>query len=146
MRYFTAIVVALLLLNACNNETTEKATTEVSQEEYVDKAHNSQNSLEYWGTYTGKLPCADCDGIKIQMILTERGEFKRKMSYIGKDKNLYEEKGKYKWQESGNVIELQNVEHPRLYKVGENSITQLDKDGEVIEGELARMYVLHKQR
>ncbi len=28
---------------------------------------NSQNSLDWPGTYTGTLPCADCEGIKTEI-------------------------------------------------------------------------------
>lgn len=146
MKHYAIFILVFLLINACSDSTTEKANTEVSDEKVADDAHTSQNSLEYWGTYVGKLLCADCEGIKILLIITENDEFKRKMTYIGKGNEVFEEKGKIKWREGGRVIELHDVDHPRLYKVGENSITQLDEDGEVITGELARMYVLQKQR
>lgn len=146
MKHYAIFLMVFLLINACSDSTTEKANAEATDEKVADDAHTSQNSLEYWGTYTGELPCADCEGIKVMLIITESDEFKRKISFIGKDNEVIVEKGKIKWLEGGSVIELHDVDPPRLFRVGENSITQLDEDGEVITGKLAKMYVLQKQR
>jgi uncharacterized lipoprotein NlpE involved in copper resistance len=66
--------------------------------------------------------------------------------YLGKgDAKIYEEKGNFVWDETGNSIRLQGLKGlPSNYKVGENKLIQLDMKGNTISGALAEKYVLTK--
>jgi len=105
--------------------------------------HNSQNALDWSGTYKGVTPCADCEGIETELILNKDLTFVLKTKYLGKEKEkVFEEKGNFTWNESGSFISLKGI--PYQYKVGENTLTQLDLEGKAITGLLADKYMLKK--
>jgi uncharacterized lipoprotein NlpE involved in copper resistance len=108
--------------------------------------HNSQNSLEWQGTYKGILPCADCEGIETEVLLNPDLTFVLEKKYLGKGvQTVFEEKGTFTWNETGSIISLKDLKgNSNQYKVGENTLTQLDLEGKVILGEKASMYVLKK--
>lgn len=112
-----------------------------------DPAHSSRNSLDWDGHYLGTLPCADCEGIKTHLYISDDMTFTYETAYIGKDNSTgYTINGKFEWAKDGNSIKLSvdTDEIPGLYKVGENRLYHLDKDGKMIEGELAEKYILDK--
>ena len=109
--------------------------------------HNSQNSLDWQGTYKGTLHCADCEGIETAITLKSDKTFSIATKYLrkGSDK-VFEQKGAFTWDKTGSIISLEGLkEKPYLYKVGENSLTQLDMEGKKITGALAKKYILNKQ-
>jgi copper homeostasis protein (lipoprotein) len=108
------------------------------------KEHNARNSLDYAGTYQGVLPCADCEGIAIELKISYDGEFHKTMQYRGKDADIFEFTGEYKWNEAGNTIILEGLELPNQYFVTEERLIHLDSDGQRITGHLADHYVLTK--
>ena len=60
------IILCLLSLNlSCNNQ--EKAQKENGVEN-KNPADNSRNSVDWNGTYRGIVPCADCEGIKTEVV------------------------------------------------------------------------------
>jgi uncharacterized lipoprotein NlpE involved in copper resistance len=109
--------------------------------------HNSEISLDWQGTYKGILPCASCEGIETEITLNNDLTFLIKTNYLGKGRQeSFEQKGSFDWDESGSIIILQDLKSkPNQYKVGENTLTQLDLEGNRITGELADKYVLHMQ-
>lgn len=104
--------------------------------------HNAENSLDYTGEYTGTIPAADCPGIKIVLKLNDNKTYSIKNEYIDRDTKLTY-KGDYSI--AGNMITLQNGTEKEFYKVGENTLTMLDQDGNEVTGDLAKMYVLTKK-
>jgi len=67
--------------------------------------------------------------------------------YVDRPNGTYNWTGSFKWDKTGNIITLNSgdKELPSYYKVGENTLTQLDTRGKVITGDLADDYVLTKQ-
>ena len=109
-------------------------------------SHNSQNSIDWQGTYKGITPCGDCEGIETEITLNENLSYVMKTKYLGKrDGKIFEEKGNFVWDKSGGSITLKGLKD-RLsnYKVGENRLIQLDMNGNIISGALAEKYVLAK--
>ncbi len=110
-----------------------------------DAVHTSQNSLDYAGTYTGVFPCADCPGIKTEITLNADSSFTKKMTYLEqKDGGIFKVQGTYSWDASGQRITLEGIDAPNHYFVGENTLTQLDREGKKVEGDMANRYVLKK--
>ena len=109
-------------------------------------SHNSQNSLDWQGTYKGVTPCADCEGIETEITLNTDLTFVIKTKYLGKgDGKIFEEKGVFSWDKTGGIIYLDCLKNrPNQYKVGENQLIQLDMEGHVISGSLAEKYILKK--
>ena len=127
------------------NTSDTQADSVAITESAPDAAHTSQNSLDYAGTYTGVLPCADCPGIKTEITLNADGSFTKKMTYLErKEAGIFKEKGTYSWDAAGQTITLEGPDTPSHYSVGENTLTQLDMEGKRVEGSLADFYVLKK--
>ena len=144
------IVCISLLFISCKKEvkqaeiktdTIDKATIETPMD-----SDNSQNSLDWQGTYKGVTPCADCEGIETEITLNADLTFTLKIEYLGKgDGNVFQEAGSFVWDKTGGIISLEGFKGgPSQYKVGENRLIQLDMEGNVITGDLAEKYVLIK--
>ncbi|HUH75325.1 MAG TPA: copper resistance protein NlpE N-terminal domain-containing protein [Chitinophagales bacterium] len=138
---FTSIaLIAATTLYSCNssNDTTE--STE------FDDHHTAQNSLDWQGTYSGNLPCADCDAIETDLTLTDDMNYILISKYLGQAEILTDTlEGKFTWE--GNHVKLDGIkdkERSSLYKVEENQVRQLDMKGEQITGDLASHYVMKK--
>tara|TARA_R110002072_G_scaffold48716_9_gene133179 strand:- start:7490 stop:7933 length:444 start_codon:yes stop_codon:yes gene_type:complete len=141
--YVTFIVFAIF---ACKNTQEKDPSEDVVESEQVPDMHTSQIALDWQGTYSGILPCADCEGIKTEIVLRDDNTYEIKRMYMGKDDTTFEEEGQLQWTEDGGTVVLTNKEngHATLFKVGENHLKQLDIEGNPIEGELAEMYILRK--
>lgn len=133
-----ALVIAVYGCNNNRNRTTESGAAT------VDAAHNARNSLDYEGVYTGVIPCADCEGIRLELTL-RTNTYSLRMEYLGKGAdNVYTETGNYTWNSDGNVITLDQSE-PNTYQVAENQLFILDDNGNRITGDLEAMYILRKR-
>ncbi|MFZ4263424.1 copper resistance protein NlpE [Sphingobacterium sp. HJSM2_6] len=104
---------------------------------------NSQTSLDWAGTYTGVLPCADCPGIETSITLNDNETFHYKAAYQERDTNL-EDHGKFMWHDNGSIVHLMGKEVNMKLKVGENQLFSLDQDGKIIEGPLKESFILKK--
>jgi uncharacterized lipoprotein NlpE involved in copper resistance len=126
-------------------ETTAEAKTDsISVEPITNDGHNSQNSLDWAGTYEGTLPCADCSGIKTTITLKDDNTYTMTEEYVDK-KTKAEDKGKFEWDKSGGKISLVSKDGKRQYIVGENQLIHLDMDGKEITGPNKDLYILKKK-
>lgn len=144
MKIFTYLLILLLTLG-CKATSSSLDSANASRQE-IDP-HNSQNSLDWAGTYYGILPCADCMGIQKKVILKKDQGIEIYTVYIGKsdsENSPFEVNNNFKWDESGNHISVKEEEEKTTFKVEENQLRQLDQDGSIIEGELADHYTLKK--
>src|SRR5690606_11320384 len=107
--------------------------------------HTSKNSLDWAGTYSGVLPCADCPGIETVVALRSDGTYERSTFYIDSATAPESSNGTFTWDETANKIVLDTGDDEIVkYQVGENQLFRLDRDGQRIIGELAAHYVLKK--
>ncbi len=131
--------------NTANTTQDSADSSAVAETAMMIDGHNARNSLDYAGTYTGMLPCADCEGIEVSLTLYTDSTYHKTSTYLGKDSpRSFEEQGKYRWDEAGRNIRLEGQEAPNQYLVGENRLVLLDMSGKKIEGDLAKIYVLTK--
>ena len=113
----------------------------------IPDGHNSRISLDWDGTYTGVVPCADCEGIQTSRTLFESGAYTLSQEYLGKGERPFSENGTFEWDEAGAVITLSpGTENAKQYLVWENMVLQLDREGQRITGDLAEKYRLAKNR
>lgn len=112
--------------------------------EPAEAAHNSQNSLDWNGTYEAVVPCADCPGIKTSLTLNKDKTFTITEEYIERN-SKNNDKGTFDWDATGSVITLNGKSAKYKYKVGENKLSQLDMDGKEIDGPNKDLYVFHKK-
>ena len=142
------LLVILFLVAACGSETPEEpqATVAKTQEDtLVDAAHNSRNALDWPGTYTGMVPCADCDGIQTSITLRADGTFERERLYLGKPGAPMSDSGQFAWNDAGSIVTLAAADGTtQMYQVGEKLLFHLDQAGNRITGDLAPQYVLAK--
>ena len=135
-------ILMLLLTTSCNSK---KNNTEASSDENLEiqMSESSKDALDWDGTYEGVLPCADCEGIETSITLNKDLTYTIKDNYLGKKDGVFESKGTFKWSDDGQKITLSEADrHP--FFVGENALTQLDDSGNIIEGDLASLYILNK--
>ncbi|HMW94380.1 MAG TPA: copper resistance protein NlpE N-terminal domain-containing protein [Chitinophagales bacterium] len=142
MRHFNRpLVLALFALatyscaNLKNNASTE-----------TPDGHTAQNSLDWQGTYSGVLPCADCEGIETELKLNNDQTYSLTNKYLdGKNSSTDTLTGTFIWK--GNNVELERKIkdiRPDVFKVEENQVKQLDLEGKEVTGELANAYILKK--
>jgi uncharacterized lipoprotein NlpE involved in copper resistance len=139
---FFASMVALLSVGfqSCK----QKSKADIDLLEAIDRAHNSQNSVEWQGVYTGVIPCADCEGINVLITLNNDNTYQMNYSYIGKEEGNEQFSGTFTWTEDGGAVVFSDKTVPYYYQVGENKLIQYDMEGKLITGEFADMYVLTK--
>lgn len=137
--YLMAVVITMSFLSCKNNSSSHNDNK--NQTVIVDE---TRNSTDYEGVYTGTMPCADCSGIYTEITL-KGNEYTMKTVYEGKEgDNTFESKGNYTWNNDKTVITLGNDRGER-YKVKKGRLIALDMDGNVITGDLADSYILHKK-
>ena len=142
MKSVAIILLSVIYLFGCNQR-------QKTEKEIITDFHNSLNSLDWEGTYSGILPCADCAGIQTLIKLNKNLTFLLQSKYLGKEDTVFETKGTFSWDKSGNKIILNENEiadSASQYLVGENTLTKLDLNGNKITGGLAQYYILQKER
>ncbi|HLT89219.1 MAG TPA: copper resistance protein NlpE [Sphingobacterium sp.] len=157
MKQLIYIVLAAVAFSACtspnNSQTnseelkdslTDQMVSRPLETENPDPAHNSQNSVDWMGTYEAVLPCADCPGIKTVLILHDDETFQMRSEYLERD-TKFEDEGTFEWQNNGSVVHLKGKDTDVKLKVGEHVLFQLDQEGNEITGDLAAHYIYKKQ-
>jgi len=107
--------------------------------------HTSMNALDWSGTYTGTLPCADCAGIETSLTLSPARTYVLRSRYLDRQavEDEFVHSGVFAWSRDGRSIELMGIEGGRSrFQVGENRLFALDQTGARIAGALAAAYTL----
>ncbi len=109
---------------------------------------NSQNALDWDGTYSGITPCASCEGIKTLLTLKRDNRYILESEYLGRSDKTFIEQGVFEWHSGGSKITLiddpADKEPGKQFLVGENQLFMLDSAGNRIVGALADSYRLVK--
>lgn len=107
---------------------------------------NSSGLAEIEGVYRGTIPCADCEGIKMEVILDENGKYNVSRVYLGKKGGRFNDSGKYRFDNASDKIILtdKNGKLEGLFLYTKEGIVMLNMEGSRIEGDLAEMYLLEK--
>ena len=106
-----------------------------------NNTQSAQNTLNYAGIYEGTIPCADCPGIDLSLILHYDGNYTKKMIYQDREPdNIFSTSGEFLWDDTGTIITLTNEADGEKFKVTEGALLMLDADGNEITGEYADMY------
>ncbi|PXV63349.1 putative lipoprotein NlpE involved in copper resistance [Dysgonomonas alginatilytica] len=138
-----------VVLFSCNNKPQQAGQADSAVLQGSDTVpvvvdeHNAMNSLDYKGVYKGVLPTASGSGMDVMIELAD-STYNKKILYVGKGDKAFYTKGSYSWNKEGNTITLEGEEKPNQYFVGENTLTQLDIDGNKIKGEIEEDYILRK--
>jgi uncharacterized lipoprotein NlpE involved in copper resistance len=134
MKQFVVSVVVLVTLAGCNPAAEKDAFLQ-----------NAKDSFDWAGRYAGVLPCADCEGIKTELILRKDGTYTLITQFVGKEDNPLEESGSFTWDKSGSRVLLpEDNSRPGQFLVGEEKLAVLDRKGKLVRGRLSHLYVLKK--
>ena len=129
-------VVILFALGCQKNMTTSPA---------LPTGDTSEVSLDWAGSYSGVVPCADCAGIATTISLNSNRTYRMSAIYQGKSEESFVQEGSFSWNPQGNKITLSGIDSgASQYLVGENVLFQLDLEGNRITGNLAEKYQLRK--
>ena len=94
-----------------------------------------QNALDWYGVYNGMTACADCDGIATTITLARDNTLTRNQVYTGTERRGHFDKGSFTWTAQDLTLPLKaGTAEYRVYKVGENALFLLDKNGKRITG------------
>lgn len=140
---FFVLGLTVISCNKKESETTISAdNTEIIASDTlanINDEHNSQNSLDWNGTYEATLPCADCIGIKTTITLIDNGTFNYVAEYLDKDYTA-KDSGEIMWHSNGSVVHLKGKDINIKLKIVENGLVGLDTEGNEIDGPLKEHY------
>ncbi|WP_216934094.1 MULTISPECIES: copper resistance protein NlpE [unclassified Acinetobacter] len=106
----------------------------------VTRADSAETSLDWAGDYEGVFPCADCEGIKVELDLNPDKTYELKEEYLGSKggNNETETKGSFSFDpQDPSIITLDNNADNRKFFVGENFIEARDVEtGKKIDSNL----------
>ncbi|WP_180076061.1 copper resistance protein NlpE [Acinetobacter sp. YH12106] len=105
----------------------------------LTRADSAETSLDWAGEYEGVFPCADCEGIKVELQLNSDKTYELSEEYLGKaNNNEFELKGSFSFDpQDPSLITLDNKAENRKFFVGENFIEARDvESGKKIESNL----------
>ncbi len=138
-------VLCCLLIFSCDIPPKEKSIQTI-ETQTIDHS-TSQNALDYAGVYNGKIPCADCEGIEVELVIYENETYHKSSVYLGKSADTISEKGEFSWNATGTSIYLTSGNGSKQgYVVRENALVMLDQEGNIIRGELEDLYILTKTK
>jgi uncharacterized lipoprotein NlpE involved in copper resistance len=153
--YIISALALSAVLTACNgtgsNHGHDSTTMDHSMHATADSS-GSKDTVAASSTltiesYSGIVPCADCEGIETSVTLKSDSSYVLHLLYIGRKSkgpgsNEFSEEGK--WMKHGpDMIHLTGVKDgPSMYIRTDSSLIQLDMKGERITGKLAAKYEL----
>ncbi|HEY4649916.1 MAG TPA: copper resistance protein NlpE N-terminal domain-containing protein [Pontibacter sp.] len=120
-------------------------TTSEIQTEPVDvAAGESRLPSSLVGTWRGIIPCADCPGINYNLSLNEDNTYEETMVYQERDADPFTRTGN--WRITNGVLQLMGPDsaHTQFDLSTGGELSMLDQTGQRITGNLANMYILHK--
>jgi uncharacterized lipoprotein NlpE involved in copper resistance len=153
MRMISSLCIALVLASACNdnagktNEDAKGHDTAAVGTDSLAKGTTTMAPPLVMASYSGSLPCADCEGQEVILTLLSDSTFQKRTLYMGKKStgpgsNEFTDTGK--WVMSGDTLLLEIKDAPGKYLKQAEDLVQLDIKGKRITGKLADKYVLKK--
>jgi len=123
----TLFIVTIALLIGCGQS---EKDGDISLEEIV-------------GTYSGMVPCPDCEGIDYAVTLNEDMSYSDQLKYVGKSAKTLTATGQFDI-EAGIITLNQPTEGYNKFRKHPEGLLMLDKNGGEITGSTASMYILRR--
>lgn len=122
-----------------------QAHSQMHQELYQEELNKElKRQLEkISGTYAGTLPCSDCNGIDLELVLNPDLSYTSKAIYQGKSEEPVLKEGFYSVSESWKIKLDQNTGNLQYFQLADEKLIVLDKNGFAIPGELGEKYFLN---
>jgi uncharacterized lipoprotein NlpE involved in copper resistance len=133
MKYYGLILLsfALLLSSGCKSQQPVTSST----------IWNNKDINVIDETFSGKLPCADCEQIDYVLTLKPDMTWHSRMIYVGKSVKAFEESGHYNVSEEG-IVFLGTVDNGLRFREVSQGLLMLDSEGNKIGGTTADYYIL----
>lgn len=132
-----AFALAIVMASCTNNQSknNEQEAT-VAQEEITQ---------DFYGTYEGVVPCADCPGIKTVLTLKDDTTYDLSTEYLEKGDGAIQTSGVYTLENDVITLITPSTNEETYYKIIDGKLALLSPDKQLIEGELADKYILTKK-
>lgn len=148
----TLLVVLALVFASCNTgkqsgNSANKSEGEIEMSPEFIAEHSSRSAVDWAGVYKGMIPCADCEGIDVEIQLNEDNSYKMVMNYLGREDSKFTNQGLFEWDETGGKVRfiVEDEGRGNWYRVGENNLLMLDAEGNKIENNFPpEIYMLEK--
>jgi hypothetical protein len=155
MRIISSLCIAVLVGGvACqdsnagktNEEAKGRDTAAISADSLSDAMPTPAPPL-VTASYSGVLPCADCESQEVILSLLSDSSYQKRTLYMGRKSsgpgsNEFTDTGKYVMR--GDTLILDIKDAPGKYVKQADNLVQLDKSGKRITGKLADKYVLKR--
>jgi uncharacterized lipoprotein NlpE involved in copper resistance len=141
------ILIALLALaftgfQSCGEAPKEPEATEAPATEPEPVADPAQAAVEALAAfYTGKLPCADCDGIQTTLTLNADPQRSYTLEEVHEGKQPKTVNSDGTWSVEGNVVTLTGKSGAVKYQVNADGLVAMNADGSAMD---ASKYLLKK--
>ena len=130
----SSFVLALAMLTAC----AQTGPLTGGQE-------NADLARRLTGTWTGDLPCADCEAIRTELSLRPDHTFEERTEYLGTGGGIFTSLGTYLFISDSTLV-LEKARGQRVgYRVDGDRLRMLDQEGGRITGDLADHYLLARE-
>ncbi len=122
-----------------------QAHAEMHQELYQEELNKeiAKRLEKISGTYSGQLPCSDCEGIEFKLVLNSDLSYTSEAVYLGKTEDPVVKQGTYSVSENWKIKLDQNTGNLMYFQPTEGKLIVLDKNGFAIPGELGEKYILN---
>ncbi|MDR2510412.1 MAG: copper resistance protein NlpE [Spirochaetaceae bacterium] len=139
-KFFTAIWIICVFFCACSKQKSDG-------NQAVNDGHNSRDSLDWAGVYSGLVPAKGGQKLIIKIELKYDNSYALFYKDSENGEAFTEQTGVFSWTEDGGTIKLDiDSDISPYYKVIENAVIQLDRDGGPLKGHETESYVLRRQR
>ena len=145
--YYLAALIAIAAMGTASCSQNKKQS---AQQEIASCQVDPQDTCEEYclaGTYRGTLPCADCGGKDVCLTISPDGTYRLQYKYQDKEEEPIEINGVY------SVLDDELVEtitpssgEKTYYKLLESNLMLTDSLGTENEGELAKHYILTRDK
>jgi heat shock protein HslJ/uncharacterized membrane protein len=102
----------------------------------------SLNKNDFSGLYQGITPCADCVGIKTSIDIKPDLTYQKTNIYLEKEVYL-KQNGSWKIKNDSTILLNENGQE-NAYRTRNGNLIILDGDGNIITGDIAPLFILHK--
>jgi uncharacterized lipoprotein NlpE involved in copper resistance len=150
--YLTGIMIFVLLSCGSSSGSTgssvnphAKAHQEMHEEFYREVASEERSRVieELAGTFKGKIPCADCEGIEFELVLNDDMTYSSSKRHIGKSDQPIQNQGSYSLSDSWLITLIDETGSVSYFQKEGDGLRVLDRNGKRIEGDLEDLYLLY---
>jgi uncharacterized lipoprotein NlpE involved in copper resistance len=145
-KIISSLCISTLLVAACNEhtgETNQESKTIDSASLKKSEAAETFAPPLVMASYSGTLPCADCESQEVTLSLMSDSSYRKRTLYIQRNVGAgVDLTDTGKWVMKGDTLLLDIKNAPGQYIKSDSGLVQLDRKGKRITGKLADKYVL----